>query len=85
VKGYNPFGGKLFSIPFKAADGLYQKNETLILLRDNTLFKISENSSEILPYFTPKISIQDLQLTQDFLYIYDGKKLHTFAIKQPKK
>lgn len=82
---YNPFGGLLFTIPFENADNVYQYNEEVLILRNNQLFKISENSTEITPFFNPEITIKDLQLTQDFLYIYDGKKLHIFAINKPKK
>lgn len=85
VIGYNLFGGILFSISFEKGENIYQYNEDVILLSENQLFKISDKTKEITPYLSPEITIKDLQLTQDFLYIYDGKKLHTFAVNQPKK
>ncbi len=83
--GYNPFGGVLFTMPFEKGENIYQYDEDVVILRDNQLFKISDKNTEVIPFFNPEISIKDLQLTQDFLYIYDGEKLHIFAINKPKK
>jgi len=85
IIGFTLFGGILYNIPFLNAEKIIQFNEELIILKNNELYKIAENTKEINPYFNPEITIKDLQLTRDFLYIYDGKNLHTFSINQPKK
>lgn len=82
---YTVFGGLVKSIPFKDGEKLVQHRGTLMVLKENMLYKISENSEEPIQIKTPQISIQDLQLSQDFLYIYDRKNVHTLATQKPKK
>lgn len=96
VQSFTLFGGIAETINFEDAVDIEQNNDALLLVRENVLFQLSEskirknkNASKeelhIETIKTPEISIQDLQLTRDFLYIYDGKNLHTFTINQPKK
>ena len=47
--------------------------------------KIIEDSLKLLSIKTTQISKQDLQVFEDFLYIYDRKNVHTFVDQKPKK
>jgi hypothetical protein len=67
-------------------------NKTIIALKENALFLVVNDPSisDILTVKPINITItenniKDLYLTEDFLYIYDGKKLHTFSFKLTKK
>ena len=46
--------------------------------------KKKEGSKEILKLEMPEIIVKDLQLSDDFLYIYDGAILHTYSLTIPK-
>jgi hypothetical protein len=85
IKVYTIFGGIVKTIPFENGEKLIQHRDTVIILKENSLYKISENKEEVVALKTPEISIQDLQLSQDFLYIYDRKNVHAFTLSKPKK
>lgn len=85
ITAYNLFGGILYRIEFTNGEKIVQYNESILVLSDNQLFKINAETKSLEPYFSPEITIKDLQLRQDFLYLYNGKNLHTFAVNQPKK
>lgn len=85
LRAFNIYGSLLWE---KAADGyktLVQQNENVVVVKDNQLFYFSEEDVEPKRLEIPEITVKELQLTRDFLYIYDGKILHTFSITQPKK
>ena len=55
-------------------------NEILIAKKDNNLYYINKETQETSKIKSPEISIKDLQLTQEFLYIYDGNKVSKFKL-----
>ena len=55
-------------------------NENLIVKKDNNLYYINIETQETSKIKSPEISIKDLQLTQEFLYIYDGNKVSKFKL-----
>ena len=56
-----------------------------MVVKDNLIYEIIEGVPNLLSIKTAQISIQDLQVFEDFLYIYDRKNVHTFVDQKPKK
>lgn len=84
IRAYNIYGSLITEIINEGFQKIVQLNENLIAKKDNELYYIDKEIRDISKIKTPEISIKDLQLTQDFLYIYDGKKVHTFKLTLPK-
>lgn len=92
LRAYNVYGSLLNEMPNDGFEKIVQFNENLVALKDNSLYYISdfakrngEALDEIVKLELPEMTIKELQLTNDFLYIYDGKNLHTFTLTLPKK
>lgn len=92
LRVFNIYGSLLSEIEAKGFKKVIQQDEKVLGLKNNTLYylaEISEGSAKKYPeavkISTPEITIKDLHLTQEFLYIYDGKNIHTLKLKQPKK
>ena len=84
IKAYNIYGSLLSEINNEGFQKIVQLNGNLIALKDNDLYYIDKETQEITKIKSPEISIKDLQLTQDFLYIYDENKISTFKLTLPK-
>ncbi|MBE9489938.1 MAG: hypothetical protein IMY67_06565 [Bacteroidetes bacterium] len=84
IRSYNIYGSLLTEIDHVGFEKIVQLNENLIALKDNELYYIDKKTQEITKIKSPEINIKDLQLTQDFLYIYDEKQVHTFKLTFPK-
>jgi len=84
IRAYNIYGSLIAEITNEGFQKIVQLNENLIAKKDNELYYIDKETRDISKIKTPEITIKDLQLTQDFLYIYDGKKVHTFKLTLPK-
>ncbi|MCP4969535.1 MAG: hypothetical protein GY932_02935 [Arcobacter sp.] len=84
IRAYNIYGSLISEINSDGFQKIIQFNENLIALKDNELYYIDKKTQEITKIKTPEITIKDLQLTQDFLYIYDGNQVHTFKLILPK-
>jgi hypothetical protein len=85
LRAFNVYGSLLFEIEAKGFTKIVQHEKTVVGLKGNELFFISENSIKPIKLPVYENLIKELQLTKDFLYIYDGKKLHEFSITQPKQ
>ncbi|WP_347374097.1 hypothetical protein [Aequorivita sp. Q41] len=91
LRAFNIYGSMLNETLSKGYEKIVQQNENLIALKENALYYISdfakrnETPKETVKLKLPEITIKDLQLTNDFLYIYDGKNLHTFKLTTPNK
>ncbi len=83
IRAYNIYGSLIAEIDNEGFVKIVQHNENIIAEKDNELYYIDKKTKEIYKIKSPEINIKDLQLTQDFLYIYNGKKLHTFKLKLP--
>lgn len=81
----NNYGSLLFERSFGAFEKIVQNNESLIALKDNSLFLVDNELVLPIPFQFGEKPIKDLQLTQDFLYIYDGNTLYSYTLTQPKK
>jgi len=84
LRAFNIYGSLLWERNTEGYELLVQHNENVIAMKENMLFYFSEGSSDSNLLQIPEITVKELQLTRDFLYIYDGKTLHTFSITQPK-
>lgn len=92
LRAFNIYGSILNEIPSEGYQQIIQQYENLIALNENTLYYIPDFakrnetiSSKTMKLNLPEITIKDLQLTNDFLYIYDGEILHTFKLTTPTK
>ena len=82
---YDIYGSQLSKYPLESFEkiSIYKKN--LLVLKGNELYFIPESLKLGKKIFSPDFNIKDLQLTQDLLYIYDGKQLRVFSLKLPKE
>jgi hypothetical protein len=92
LRTFNIYGSLISEIDIEGFTKIVQQNENIIALKENDLFYLSPLTDESvikqmngLNFNSTEITIKDLQLTQDLLYIYDGNSLYTFTITQPKK
>jgi len=83
MRAYNIYGSLIAEINNDGFQRIVQLNENLVALKDNELYYIDKETQEITKIKSPEINIKDLQLTQDFLYIYDGNQVHTFTLTPP--
>lgn len=92
LRAFNIYGSILNEVDSEDYKKIVQQNENLIALKENSLYYLPDfakrndgTSRETTKLELPEIEIKDLQLSNDFLYIYDGKNLHTFTLTIPKK
>lgn len=92
LRAFNVYGSLLNEAPSDGYDRIVQLNENLVALKENSLYYIpdfakrnEESLRETVKLELPEMTIKDLQLSNDFLYIYDGINLHTFTLTLPKK
>lgn len=90
LRAFNIYGSILNEAPAEGYERIIQQNENLIALKENSLYYIPDFakrneaiSHETVKLSFPEITIKDLQLTNDFLYIYDGENLHTLKLTLP--
>lgn len=84
LRQVNIYGSLLFEMPLKGFTKIVQYGSTFIGLKENSLFNIEKDTIKSLELEFKENPIKDLQLTQDFLYIYNGKTLFTYSLTQPK-
>ena len=85
VKVYTVFGGLVKSVAFQGGEKVITHKGRVLVVKDNMIYEIIENSFKLLSIKTTQISIQDLQVFEDFLYIYDRENIHSFVVQKPKK
>jgi hypothetical protein len=92
LREFNRYGSLISEFPMMGYEKIVHHNKNTIALKANEIFLVvndplnSENLSVKPIHITPsENNIKDLYLTEDFLYLYDGKKLHTFSHKLSKK
>lgn len=85
IKTYTVFGGIVETVPFLGGEKVMTHKGRVMVVRDNLIYEIIEGVPNLLSIKTTQISIQDLQVFEDFLYIYDRKNVHTFVDQKPKK
>jgi len=85
IRAFNVYGSLLFE---KKSDNYLKmviNDKKMAVLQENQIILLTENSVKPIKLPISENTVKDLQLTRDFLYIYDGNKLHSFSIKQPKQ
>ncbi len=80
----NIYGSLLSEKKLEGFDTVVRNGKNIIGLKENQLYLIKEETITPLEINLNENHIKDLQLTQEFLYIYDGKILSTYKLTQPK-
>ncbi|GAB5401548.1 MAG: hypothetical protein Aureis2KO_31330 [Aureisphaera sp.] len=81
----NIYGSLLSEKELTGYERLVRYGDSLIGLKENKLYWIGSETVDPLEFQLAENQIKDLQLTQEFLYIYDGKLLYSLTLTQPKK
>ena len=81
----NIYGSLLSEIQLDAYEKVVRHGKKIIGLKDNSLYFIQDETIVPLVVNFNENTVKDLQLTQEFLYIYDGNILSTFTLTQPKQ
>lgn len=84
IRLYNIYGSLLASMPNKNYEKLSINKERIVLLSKNQLTLITEHLSNTFLIPTTEITIKDLYLTDDFLYLYDGNFLYKTVLTSTK-
>ncbi len=88
---YNVYGSFLNEIALEGCRNISLFNDRIFVVTEAENIMIKKGFSETEVQFEalklplPENSIKDLQLTQDFLYIYDGNNIRGFSLTKPKK
>lgn len=85
LRQINIYGSLLSEKKLEGFDAIVRNGKTLIGLKENKLYLLSAETVSSIDLDFNENKIKDLQLTQEFLYIYDGNKLFTFTLNQPKQ
>ncbi|MDC8003323.1 hypothetical protein POV27_04635 [Aureisphaera galaxeae] len=81
----NIYGSLLSEKALEGYEKLVRNGDSLIGLKENQLYWITQEAVSPLEFQLAENQIKDLQLTKEFLYIYDGKLLYSLTLTQPKK
>lgn len=81
---YNIYGSLLKSIPSNGIQKMALSNDKLLILKNDSIFLLTENLAKEESIKTPDLSIKDLYLSDEFLYIYDGEMIHKMKLTQTK-
>ena len=81
----NVYGSLLSEKQMEGYQTIVRHGKNTIGLKENELYLIQDEAITPLVTNFNENTVKDLQLTQEFLYIYDGKNLSTFTLTQPKK
>jgi hypothetical protein len=81
----NIYGSLLSEMPLEGFETIVRNGKNIIGLKENELYLIKDKAIIPLEITFIENSIKDLQLTQEFLYIYDGKELFSIKLNQPKQ
>jgi len=80
LRVFNVYGSLLNSIPAEGIQKMSLSNDKILVLKNNALSLLTENLSVETPIKTPELTIKDLYLSDDFLYIYDGEIIHKLKL-----
>jgi hypothetical protein len=80
LRVYNVYGSLIHSIPGKGIQKMSLSNDKILVLRNNSLYLLTENLSVETGIIIPELTIKDLYLSDDFLYIYDGEIIHKMKL-----
>lgn len=80
LRVYNVYGSLINSIPAEDVKKISLSNDKIIMLKKESLVLLTENLSVETAIKTPDLTIKDLYLSDDFLYIYDGEIIHKMKL-----
>lgn len=82
---YNLYGSLVYSIKIEEGKTLHEDFGNIIVTTASQLLYKAKEEKKFTPLAYQEILNVNLQLRQDLLYIYNGEKLTTFSLNQPKK
>lgn len=77
---FNVYGSLLNQIPFNEGEHFSHSKNNFVILKNNELYFIKNESIDPLKINLPKITIQDFSISHETLYIYNGETLYTFQL-----
>jgi len=77
---YNYFGSLLSKTPNQGFTALKENRESLFLLKENQLFYKAKNNIEFVQLKLPELLIKQFFVTNETMYIYDGKFLYHYQL-----
>jgi len=83
IKKINIYGSLLYEIPSEGFTKLVSNSQLAVGLKENECYWINKTGMEKIALDLPEKAIKQLQLTKDFLYIYNGETLFTYALTKP--
>ncbi len=78
---YSYFGSLVFKIKNTGFTKITERNNDIILQKENSLYFLNDKTQEITPIALPNLLINQFLVTDETLYIYDSKILHEFQLK----
>ncbi|EGV43511.1 hypothetical protein BZARG_1363 [Bizionia argentinensis JUB59] len=78
---YSYFGSLLYKIKNDGFTKLKERNDDIILQKENGLYFLNDKTQEIAPIALPTLLINQFLVTGETVYIYDSKILHEFQLK----
>ena len=78
---YNYVGSLIKKVPNDGFTSLEADNENIVLKKGNSLYFLSEDSTEFATLKIPELLINQFLVTNETLYIYADEMLHQFQLK----
>ncbi|MBV1923054.1 MAG: hypothetical protein KUG68_03400 [Flavobacteriaceae bacterium] len=85
LQKFNNYGSLIYKLEPYELSKVTHEGDVLIVFNENELYYIDENNLVPIKLNTLEITVKDLQLSQDFLYIYNGEKLLKYSLTHPKE
>lgn len=85
LQKFNSYGSLIYKIESIEFNQITQTDDFIIANKENELYFIDENNIVPVKINTIEITVKELQLSQDFLYIYNGEKLLKYSLTHPKE
>lgn len=84
VYHYNNYGSFITSFKLKLVSHITQSQGNVVILKDGNLEYNVGGETQFSQIKTPDLSIKQLSLNGEILYIYDGRMLSNFRLQSPK-
>lgn len=85
IRQINIYGSLLAEWDTDGIEQLSRSGKRLLGRRRSELLSLTEDGWKSMGVQAEENAISNLQLTQEFLYIYDGKTLYSYSLTQPKQ
>lgn len=84
LKIYNTYGSLLHTIPILGLSQIYQNNDVLFALHNDTVMILPKNKLDFMEVNLDEKQSKQLYYANEILYIYGEKTLRTYSLKLPK-